>query len=104
MKQFTSIFSKHPLNILKELPQITNKRITNVSCNHDNFDAAKTTYKQGLHNNGFNEKLKHENKGGEKQTRFEERRKRIRRILWFNSPFSLSVKTSNGKLFFKILK
>ena len=35
--------SNHPPNILKELPKAVNKRITDISCNQDIFDAAKIT-------------------------------------------------------------
>ena len=61
--------SNHPPNILKELLKAFNKRITDISCNRDIFDAAKTTYKQVLGNSGFSEELKYKNKDGEEQTR-----------------------------------
>ena len=96
--------SNHPPNILKELPKTSNKRITDISCNQDIFDAAKTTYEQALRNSGFNEELKYKNKDSEEQTWNEEKRKRRRKIIWFNPPVSLSVKTNTGKLFFKMLK
>ena len=96
--------SNHPPNILKELPKAVNKRKTDISCNQDIFDAAKTTYEQALRNSGFGEELKYKNKDGEEQTRNEEKRKRRRKIIWFNPPFSLNVKTNFGKLFFKMLK
>ena len=47
--------SNHPPNILKELPKVINKRITDISCNQAIFDAAKTTYEQALRKSGFNE-------------------------------------------------
>ena len=96
--------SNHPPNILKELPKAVNKRITDISCNQDIFDAAKSTYEQALRSSGFSEELKYKNKDGEKKTRNEEKRKRRRKIIWFNPPFSLNVKTNTGKLFFKMLK
>ena len=96
--------SNHSPNILKELPKGINKQITDISCNQDIFDAAKTTYEQALRNSGFNEELKYKNKEGEEQTRNEAKRKRRRKIIWFNPPFSLSVKANIGKLFFKMLK
>ena len=99
MKQFTSI--NNPPNILKELPKAIDKRITDISCNQDIFDAAKTTYKQALRNSGFNEELKYKNKDGEEQIRNEEKRKRRRNIIWFNTPFSLSVKTKLENCFLK---
>ena len=91
--------SNHCPNILKELLKAINKRITDISCNLDIFDAAKTTYEPGLRNSGFNEELKYKRKD-----RNEENRKRRRKIIWCNPRFSLSVKTSIGKLFFKMLK
>ena len=35
--------SNHPPNILKDLPKAINKRITDISCNRDIFDATKST-------------------------------------------------------------
>ena len=52
----------------------------------------------------FNEELKYNNKDRKRQIRNKEKRKRRRKIIWFNPPFSLSVKTNIGKLFFKMLK
>ena len=92
--------SNHPPNILKELPKAANKRITDISCNQGIFDAAKSTYEQALRNSGCSEELKYKNKDGEEKTRNEEKRKRRRKIIWFNPPFSLNVKTNIGKLFF----
>ena len=96
--------SNHPPNILKDLPKAINKRITDISCNQDIFDTAKTTYEEALRNSGFNEELKYKNKDSEEQTRNEEKSKRRRKIMWFNPPFFVSVKTNIGKLFFKMLK
>ena len=96
--------SNHPPNILKDLPKAINKRITDISCNQDIFDAAKSTYEQALSKSGFNEELKYNNKNRKGQTRNKEKRKRRMKIIWFNPPFSLSVKTNIGKLFFKMIK
>ena len=52
----------------------------------------------------MNEERKYNNKDSKGQTRNKEKRKRRRKIIWFNPPFSLSVKTNIGKLFFKMLK
>ena len=52
---FINKTSNHPPNILKELPKVINKRITDISCNQAIFDAAKTTYEQALRKSGFNE-------------------------------------------------
>ena len=96
--------SNNPLNILKDLPKAINKQITDISCNQDIFDGGKSTYEQALSKSGFNEKPKYNNKDSKVQTRNKEKRKRRRKIIWFNPPFSLSMKTNIGKLFFKMLK
>ena len=90
--------------ILKELPNAINKQITDISCNQDIFDMAKTKYEEVLHNSGFNEEFKYKNKDSEEQTQNKEKGKRRKKIIWFNLLFSLSVKTNIGKLFFKMLK
>ena len=96
--------SNHPPNVLKELPKAINKRITDILCNQDIFDAAKSTYGQALRKSGFNEELKYNNKDSEEHTTNKEKKKKRRNIICFNPPFSLSVKTDTGKLFFKMLK
>ena len=57
-----------------------------------------------VRNSGFNDELNYKNKDREEKTRNEEKSKRRRKIIWFNPPFSLSVKSNIGKLFFKLLK
>ena len=96
--------SNHPSNILEELPEAINKRITDISCDQDIFDTAKATYEEVLRNSGFNQELKCKNKNSEEQTWNEEKSKRRRKIIWFNPPFSSSVKTNIEKLFFEMLK
>ena len=59
--------SNHPLNILKDLRKAINKRITDISCNQDIFDTAKTTYEEAPRNSGFNEELNDKNKDSEEQ-------------------------------------
>ena len=53
---------------------------------------------------GFNEELKHKNKDSEEKTRKEEKKKRRRKIIQFNPPFSVGIKTNIKELFFKMLK
>ena len=96
--------SNHSLNILKELPKTINKQITDISCNQDIFDATKSTYEEALSKSGFNEELKYNCKDVKGKTRNKEQRKRRRKIIWFNPPFSLSAKINIGKMFFKMLK
>ena len=46
--------------------------------------------------NGFNDELKQKNRDSKEQSQNEERRKRRRKIMWFNPLFSLSVKSITG--------
>ena len=52
----------HPPTILKKLPELINKRITDISCNQDIFDAARSIYEEALRNSGFNDNLKYKKK------------------------------------------
>ena len=78
--------------------------LIDILCNQDIFDTAKATYEEALHKTCFNEELKYKNKDSKEQTRNEEKSKKRTKIIWFNPPFSLSVKANIGKLFFKLLK
>ena len=42
--------SNHPRSMSKELPQVINQGITNISCNQDIFDAGNNTCVQAPHN------------------------------------------------------
>ena len=93
--------SNHPPNILKELPKSINKRISDISCDENVFNNAKETYEKALANSGFTEKLIYMQPN---QNNRERKVKRKRKIIWYNPPFSLNVKTNVGKVFFKILR
>ena len=45
--------SNHPLPIMKQLPSMTNKRISNLFCDETEFNKAKITYETALKNNGY---------------------------------------------------
>ena len=61
-------------------------------------------YEQAQRNSNFNEELQHKNKDSEQQTRNEKMRTGRKKNIWFNTPFSFSVKINIGKLLFKMLK
>ena len=80
--------SNQPHSITKQLPSMTNRHISNLSCNENEFNEAKPIYASALKNSGFNYSMKFE--APVENTR----RKRNRKVIWFNPPYSLSVKTS----------
>ena len=93
--------SNRPPNILKELPKSINKRISDISCDEHVFNNAKETYEKALESSGFTEKLTYIQPNEQNQNNRETKKKRKRKIIWFNPPFSLNVKTNVGKLKFR---
>ena len=91
--------SNHPPNIIKQLPDSINRRISDISCNEDEFNKAKTIYDTALKSSGYTETLTH-NK--HRQTT-RPRRNRQRNIIWYNPPFSNNVQTNIGRTFLKLV-
>ena len=88
----------HLSSIIKQLPSMINKRISNLSCNEHEFNKAKPLYESALKSSGFNYSMKFE------APVENARRNRNRKVIWFNPPYSLNVKTNIGKVFLKLLK
>ena len=47
--------SNHPEQIIRQLPDMINRRICQLSCNKNEYDKAKPTYEKALKESGFNE-------------------------------------------------
>ena len=81
------------------LPNSTNRKIIENSSNKAVFDASKNEYEEALHKSGyksnleFSKDISSENKN----------RRRCRNIIWFNPPFSQTVKTNVARLFLRLL-
>ena len=93
---YINIHSKHPSTIKKELPNMINKRLSELSCDKNEFDKAKGIYEKALNESDFNTKLSYQNEPSE-------RKNRNRKIIWFNPPYNESVKTNIGKHFLKLV-
>ena len=89
--------SNHPPSIVKQLPQMVNQRISEISCNKEEFDKCKDTYNNALTKSGHTEKLSYLNNPPKRKTR-------KRKVIWFNPPFSMNVKTNIGKMFLALVK
>ena len=50
--------SNHPPSIIKQLPSMTNKRISGLSCDETEFNKAKITYETAFKNSGYQATLK----------------------------------------------
>ena len=75
-----------------------NKRLSDLSCNEDEFKKAKPLYENALKESGYKAEMKYETSGNINN------RNRRRKIIWFNPPFSQSVKTNIGKRFLKLVR
>ena len=45
--------SNHPPSVIKQLPSMTKKRISKLSCDETEFNKAKITHKTALKNTGY---------------------------------------------------
>ena len=101
---YVHVESDHPPIILKQLPIAVEKRLSDLSANEQIFENAKTHYQDALKKSGYKHKLKYNptvtvnpaNSGAN-------RRKRGRKVIWFNPPFSRTVITDVGKQFLRLL-
>ena len=74
---------------------MTNKCISSLSCDETEFSKAKITYEMALKNSEYQATLKFEKPSQNAS------QNRNRKVIWFNPPFSLNVKTNIGKELFK---
>ena len=89
--------SNHPNTIIKQLPKMIEHRISTLSSSKEVFENEIGFYEKALKNSGYNHKMKYVT---EKITK---KRTRKRKIIYFNPPFSKSVKTRIGKMFLQLI-
>ena len=96
--------SNHPPNIIKNIPENMNKRLSAISSNKAIFNKAAQPYQEALKKSGYNHKLEfnapHENTNTHKANK---KRNRKRQITWFNPPYSNNVTTRIGEKFLAII-
>ena len=97
--KYVNKVSNHPPSILKNIPVSIAKRLNSISSSRDEFDAAKDEYQKALEDAGYTATLTYEPVPSVVQPK----RKRRRRIIWFNPTYSKSVSTNIGMEFFKLL-
>ncbi len=96
--------SNHPPAILKQIPKIINRRISDLCSNRDIYAKEIPSYETALKKSGFSEKLEYSPKVSDQSHQVQNNKKRKRKIIWFNPPFSANVKTNVGKIFLKLVK
>ena len=95
---YINVKTNHPSTIIKDIPKMINKRLSELSCNKDEFDKAKLLYEKSLQESGYKTSMSYA------QTEVKSNKNRSRNIIWFNPPFSQNVKTSIGKIFLKLIE
>ena len=95
---YINVKSNYPPSIIKDLNKRLNKRLSDLSCNKEEFDKAEPLHQKSLHESGYKTSMSYA------QTEVKNSRNRSRNIIWFNPPFTQNVKTNIGKMFLKLVK
>ena len=98
---YVSSLSNHPPGVLRNLPVGINKRLSRLSASKDIFDQTSPIYQAELDRNGYNYKLEYE--PPEENRKQKRTRRKQKRIVWFNPPFSLDVRTNVGAKFLRLI-
>ena len=85
--------SNHPPNIIKNIPESVNRRLSEISSDEVVFNEAATPYQDALHKSEYTYKLEFK----PPQREPPQRRNRSRKIIWFNPPYNKNVKSKIGR-------
>ena len=100
---YINALSNHPPSIKTSLIKSISKRLSTISYDLETFEKSTKAYQEALTKSGFKEKLEFQNSietRPEEQTR---RKNRKRKIIWFNPPYSESVKSNIGRQFLNLI-
>ena len=92
--QYIHTESNHPPNIIKQIPNTVQKRLSNHSSNETIFNQEKVPYEKALKESGYKQKLTFK-----PSTLNANARNRKRKIIWFNPPYNKNITTKIGKRF-----
>ena len=54
---YINVKTNHPSTIIKDIPKMINKRLSELSCNKDEFDKAKLLYEKSLQESGYKKSM-----------------------------------------------
>jgi hypothetical protein len=94
---YINTLSNHPPTIIKHLPKSIGKRISEISSDQETFKKAAPVYNQALRVAGYNHEIKYVDKPS--PIRPGNKKNRRRKVMWYNPPYSKSVKTNIGEKF-----
>ena len=93
--------SNHPPTIIKNLPASISRRLTDISSDEQAFSDASPLYANALKESGYSEGLQY--LAHRKTEVKDSKRKRQRKVIWFNPPCSRNVKTNIGGNFLRLV-
>lgn len=91
--------SNHPPAVIKQIPRTVEDRLSMLSSTKEIFEEIKGPYQQALKDSGHDHQLKFNENVGKKK-----KKSRHRKVIWFNPPWSKSLKTPVGKIFLSLLE
>ena len=93
--------SNHPYHVKKQIPSMVNNRLNRLSKNESDFNFVKKDYQEALDKSLYQHEL---NYSAVTRQSNKNKKKRKRKIIYFQPPFSLAVKTPIGKRFLHLVK
>ena len=90
--------SNHPKSITRQIPTMIGKRLSNRSINKEEFEKISGKYNEALKKSGYKEQIKYE------PVKQINPKKRKRKIILFNPPFCMSVKTNLARKFLNLIQ
>ena len=96
---YISNSSNHPPQIIKHLTQTISESLSRNSSSAEIFQQSKPDYEEALKKCGYKAKLQYIQPNLQQNNT----RKRTQKIICFNPPFSLNVKTNVAKMFLQLI-
>ena len=94
--------SNHPPTVIKEITKETAKRISDILSSEVVFSESIPIYSDAVRKIGFHDSITFIPKTPNSKKNKKKTRKH--KIIWFNPPYCLSVKTNVGQIFLKLIK
>ena len=95
---YINILSNHPPTIIKQLPKMANRRISNLSCNKEEFDEVNSLYETARKDSTRFSSMSFRNSNTQNTQIYSNRK-----TYWFSPPYSQYGKANIGKLFIKLV-
>ena len=93
--------SNHPPTMIKEVPKAIAKRISDISSSELVFNHSIPVYSDALRKCGFHDNITFIPKAT--NTKANNKKTCKCKIIWFNPPYCLSVKSNVGRIFLKLI-